>query len=81
MCLADGFLIWARREAKGLAVLQIHMRGMTENIKLLGSLFERGKLVEELIFSELCAGKLPLFLSCVSIKYFMLMTPLSMTCN
>jgi len=51
--LADGFLVRPGHEAKGLAILQIHMRGVTKNAKLLGCLLERGELVKELLLSEL----------------------------
>src|SRR5262245_65523131 len=53
MGLADRLLIRPGHEAEGLAVLQIHMCGMTKNAKLRGRLFERGELVEELLLGEL----------------------------
>src|SRR6516225_8021157 len=53
MCFADGVLVRPGHEAEGLAVLQIHMRGVTKNAKLLGGLLERGELIEELLLGEL----------------------------
>jgi len=77
MRLADGLLVGAGHEAEGLPFLQIHMRGMTESAELFGGFLERVKLLEELFFAEFLAGKLPLFLSCVSMKYLTVMLLLS----
>src|SRR5262249_32444147 len=52
MSFANGLLIWTGHETKGFAVLQIHMRGMTESTELLGGLLKRGELLEELFFSK-----------------------------
>ena len=68
--LADRVLVRAGHEAEGFAVLQIHMRGMPENVELLGGLLQRIEIGEELLFGEHLAGKLPLVLSWVSMKYF-----------
>src|SRR5262249_15782629 len=43
----------AGHEAEGLAVLQAHVRGVTENAELLRRLFERGELLEKLFLGEL----------------------------
>ena len=69
--LADRFLVRPRHEAKGFALLQVHMRGVAEGAELVGRLVQRVEIVKELLFGQLFLGKLPLVLSWVSMKYFM----------
>jgi hypothetical protein len=57
MRLADGFFIWPRHETERLSFLQIDVRGMTEDTKVFGGLFKRGKLPEELLFGQFLLGK------------------------
>src|SRR5262245_30725250 len=51
--LADRFLVRPGHEAEGLALLQIHVRGVTERAEALGGLLERVELLEELLLAEL----------------------------
>src|SRR5262245_51727970 len=50
--LADRLLVRPGHEAEGLALLQIHVRGVTERAKALGGLLERVELLEELLLAE-----------------------------
>src|SRR5262245_11861803 len=50
--LADRLLVRPGHEAEGLALLQIHVRGVTERAKALGGLVERVELLEELLLAE-----------------------------
>src|SRR5215470_17861505 len=72
MGLADRLLIRPGHEAEGLAVLQIHMCGVTKTPNCAAASSSAANWSKNCCSVSSCCRKLPLFLSWASMKYFML---------
>ena len=65
-------LIRSGHKAERLTLVEIDVSGMSPHPELRGRLLELVELCKKFRLVSRPGGKLPLFLSCVSMKYFML---------